>query len=65
MTSYSLEEVKKRLAEKILEEGGSFFKCANCGGTYPVMEDWASTTVCSPLCDSEYVAYLNQPNQFN
>lgn len=58
----SLEEVKRRLAEKIVEEGGEFSLCANCGTHYPLGAfGWWDTTVCSERCFNAYVAYLNNP----
>ena len=66
----SLEEVKRRLAEKIIAEGGEFRTCANCGTHYPlgVPDDdgrpWNDETVCGERCHRAYVAYLNDPGQW-
>lgn len=59
----SLDAVKQRLAEQIVEDGGYFRPCAYCGCTYPLPQaDWTNETVCGPRCHDDYVAYLNNPD---
>jgi hypothetical protein len=60
---YSLAAMKAALAEKIVEEGGEFRTCANCGTLYP-LEASSSETVCGERCAAAYVAYLNDPSQW-
>lgn len=61
----SLAEFKASLAEKIVEEGGEFRTCANCGDRYPLGAfGWTVETVCGERCFDAYVAYLNSPNQW-
>lgn len=54
----SLEEVKRRLMERMAADGVQFRVCANCGTTYPLgPED--NETVCSERCGNAFIAYLS------
>lgn len=65
MSTHSLADFKAALVEKIVEEGGEFRTCVNCGTLYPLGAfGWTDETVCGERCHAAYVAYLNNPSQW-
>jgi len=49
---------------RVRDHGEHWAKCCNCGDPYQLTEQWPYPDVCSGRCAAQYVAYLNNPDDW-